>query len=132
MITRLFCIAAAGLGFTSCLNKDANTCSATQVEPAITATGPRTVAVNQAATFTLAYMPLTTCGAFESFLEQATGTANSYNVGVRVKYSQCTCPASATITQTTYTFKPTRTGTYYLNFIANTTTGFITDTLVVQ
>lgn len=131
-MTRFFCIAAACLGLTGCLNKDTNTCSFTQVESAITATGPRTVAVNQTATFLVSYLPQSTCGTFQNFLEQATATANSYNVGARVSYSSCNCPATTVITQATYTFKPTRTGTYYLNFIASTTTGFITDTLVVQ
>ncbi|MGI4866377.1 MAG: hypothetical protein ACRYFZ_20795 [Janthinobacterium lividum] len=131
-MTRFFCIAAAGLSLTGCLNKDANTCSVTQVEPALTATGPRTIAVNQTATFQVSYIPQSTCGTFDSFAEQATGTANTYAVGARVKYNSCDCPPSTTITQSAYTFKPTKAGTYYFNFIAGTGTGFITDTLVAQ
>lgn len=135
-MTRFFYLAAAttclSLGLTGCLSKDNSTCSVTQIEPILTATGPRTIAVNQTANFALSYIPLSACGAFSDFFEQSDNVSNSVNVGVRVNYSDCNCPASSTITQATYAFKPTKTGTYYLRFITATNIGYITDTLVVQ
>ena len=131
-MTRFFCIAAACLGLTSCLGSGKDNCSATQLEPVQSVSGPKTVAVNQTATFLLTYLPQLTCSRLESVYE-ATGTAtNTLLVGPRVTYTDCNCPANTVVAQATYTFKPTTAGTYYLNFIANNTNGFITDTLVVQ
>lgn len=127
---RFFCLVAAGLSLTSCLSKDANVCTATQIEPVSSAVGPKTASVNQTVTYTINYAPLSTCGDFDGFVEQAGATANTRVVGTRVKYSSCDCPASTAVKLTTYTLKPTQAGTYYLNFIS--TTGYIADTLVVQ
>ncbi len=127
---RFFCLVAAGFSLTSCLSKDTNVCTATQVEPVISAIGPKTASVNQTVTYTVSYAPLSTCGNFDGFTEQSGAAANTLVVGTRVKYSSCDCPVSTAVKLTTYTVKPTQAGTYYLNFIS--ANGYIADTLVVQ
>lgn len=133
-MTRFFCLAAAclSLGLSGCLGNDTSVCSTTQTEPVLTATGPRTIAVNQTATFAVSYLPQSSCATLNSFSEQADNVTNSVNVGVRVTYNGCDCPAVSTPAQAAYSFKPTKTGTYYLRFITATNLGYITDTLVVQ
>ena len=131
-MTRFLCIAAAALSLTSCLGSSKDTCSATILEPAVAATGPRTIAVNQKANFTITYLPQTTCGVLTSIYEAAGNANNTYLVGPQVSYSDCNCPSNSVTAQATYSFTPTKAGTYYLNFVANTATGFISDTLVAQ
>ena len=131
-MTRFFCLAAACLGLTSCLSAGKDNCTATQLEPAQSVSGPKTVAVNQTANYLITYLPQLTCSRLETVYE-ATGTAaNTLLIAPRVTYNDCNCPANTLAAQATYTFKPTTAGTYYLNFAANNATGFITDTVVVQ
>ena len=129
---RFLLFAAACLGLTSCLGSSKDSCSATVLEPTITAVGPKTIAVNQQANFIITYLPQSTCGQLTSIYEAAGSVANSYLVGPRVTYNDCNCPANTATAQTTYSFTPTKAGTYYLNFIASNTSGFIVDTLVAQ
>ncbi|RYY09473.1 MAG: hypothetical protein EOO36_22180 [Cytophagaceae bacterium] len=135
MMTRFFYLAAAtglSLGLTGCLGNGTTTCSVTQTEPILTATGPRTIALNQTAAFTVSYLPQSSCATLDGFSEQSDNVTNSVNVGVRITYNGCDCPALSTPAQTTYSFKPTKTGTYYLRFITAANIGYITDTLTVQ
>ena len=131
-MTRFFCIATACLGLTSCLSGGKDTCSATVLEPVQSVSGPKTIAVNQTASFTITYLPQVTCNRLESVYEAAGNTPNTVLVGPRVTYTDCNCPTNTVVAQTTYTFKPTTAGTYYLNFTAANANGFIRDTLVVQ
>lgn len=131
-MTRFFCLAAACLGLTSCLGSSKDTCSATVLEPVITATGPRTVTVNQKANFLITYLPQSTCGQLANIYEAAGSVANTYLIGPRVTYNDCNCPTNTVVTQATYSFTPTTAGTYYLNFVADNAQGYVTDTLVAQ
>ena len=131
-MTRFLCIAAAALSLTSCLSEPKNSCSATVMEPVQSVSGPKTIALNQTASFVLTYLPQLTCNKLESVYESAGSAPNTLLVGPRVVYTDCNCPANTVVAQATYTFKPTTAGTYYLNFVASNANGFIRDTLVVQ
>ncbi|HET9505693.1 MAG TPA: hypothetical protein VFO93_19265 [Hymenobacter sp.] len=131
-MTRFFCFALASLGLTSCLGSAKNSCTATVLEPVTSATGPRTVAVNQKADFVISYVPQNTCGKLASIYEAAGNLPNSYLIGPQVVYNDCNCPTNTGAAQATYSFTPTKAGTYYLNFIASNSAGYVTDTLVAQ
>ncbi len=131
-MTRFLSIAAASLALTSCLGSSKDTCSATILEPNVAVTGPKTVAVNQKADFILAYIPQNTCGQLASIYQATGNTANTYIIGPQVAYNDCNCPSNTATVQTVYSFTPTKAGTYYLNFVANTASGYIADTLVAQ
>ena len=121
-------LAATALGLTSCLTTEPDTCSATLITPVTSATGPKTVAVNAPAVYTLVYAPSGGCGTLGTLAQQTSG--NTQTIGVNVNYTSCSCAALATPGQTTYTFQPTQAGTYYLKFVA--ANGYLTDTLVVK
>lgn len=127
----VFCLSGlATLGLTSCLNTVPSECHSTIVAPVLSVTGPKTVAVNQAATFGLSYALESSCGKFNSVSDEALATPNTRVVGVKVDYNGCNCPQATIPAQVLYTFVPTKAGTYYLNFAAGTK--FVTDTLVVK
>lgn len=125
---KYYLLAATALSLTSCLSTQPDTCSATVVTPITTATGPKTVAVNAPAVYTLVYTPAGGCGTSSSVTPLTNG--NTQVVNVNVTYTNCNCAALPTLAQTTYTFQPTQAGTYYLKFVA--TGGYLTDTLVVK
>ena len=131
-MTRFICLAACGLTLTSCLKESKNNCSATILEPTIAAVGPKTVAVNQKATFSISYLPQITCGQLAGIYEAPGAAANTYLIGPQVAYTDCNCPTNTVAQQTTYSFTPPKAGTYYLNFVAANAAGYITDTLVAQ
>lgn len=131
-MTRFFCFAIACFGLTSCLGDAKSSCTATVMEPVTSATGPRTIAVNQKADFTISYVPQNTCGKLSRIVEAAGSVPNSYIISPEVTYSDCNCPSNTIAVQTTYSFTPTKAGTYYLRFIAANTSGYIADTLVAQ
>jgi hypothetical protein len=123
-----YLLAALALGATSCLNVGPDTCSTTLLTPITSASGPKTIAVNQAATYTLVYTPANGCGTLATPTEQVSGTTRAVNVNIN--YSSCACSTAAVPAQTTYTFQPTQAGTYYLKFVSNSS--YIIDTLVVK
>jgi hypothetical protein len=116
------------LGATSCLNVGPDTCNATLLTPVQSATGPRTVAVNQPAVYTLVYAPASGCGTLGNLAEQVENTTRT--VTLNVNYTSCACGTPGALAQTTYTFQPTQAGTYYLRFVG--TSSYLVDTLVVQ
>lgn len=127
----VFCLSAlATLGLTSCLNTAPSECHSTVLAPVLSVTGPKTVAVNQAATFGLSYALESSCGKFNSVSDETLATPNTRLVGVKVDYNGCNCPQTTIPAQAIYTFQPTQVGTYYLKFAAGTS--YLTDTLVVK
>ncbi|MGI4759246.1 MAG: hypothetical protein ACRYF0_00970 [Janthinobacterium lividum] len=125
---KYYLLVALALGATSCLGVGPDTCNTTLFTPVTSATGPKTVAVNQAAVYTLSYTPAGGCGTLGDLTEQVVGNVRA--VTVNVNYAACTCAATADPAQTTYTFRPSQAGTYYLKFVGNN--AYIVDTLVVQ
>lgn len=125
---KILLFAAFALGLTSCLSTSPEACQATAPTPVLSATGPKTIAVNQPAVFALSYEIQNGCGAFAGLQEQA--STNTHLVSINIKYDGCNCPQTVTPAQTTYTFQPTAAGTYYVRFLSDT--GYITDTLVAK
>jgi hypothetical protein len=116
------------LGATSRLNLGPDTCNATLLTPVQSATGPRMVAVNRPAVYTLGYVPASGCGTLGNLAEQVEGTTRT--VTLNVNYTGCACGTPGATAQATYTFQPTQAGTYYLRFVG--TSSYLVDTLVVQ
>jgi hypothetical protein len=125
---KYYLLAALALSATGCLGVGPNTCNATLSTPITHVTGPKTIAVNQPATYSLTYSPASGCGTLANLSEQTAG--NTHAISVNVSYTTCSCATSAVPAQTTYTFQPTQAGTYYLKFVGNNT--YIIDTLVAQ
>ena len=125
---KYYLLAALALGATSCLNVGPDTCNTTLATPITNVSGPKTVAVNQSASYSLTYLPAGGCGTLANLSEQVAGTTRA--IGVNVAYTSCSCSTTAASAQTTYTFQPTQTGTYYLRFVSDN--AYIIDTLVVQ
>ncbi len=123
-------LALSVISLPSCLKTEADTCQVTLITPIVKAVGPRTVAVNQPATYLLDYLPGNGCGTLNALSEQGQSAANTRTVSVSVSYASCSCTAPAAALQTTYNFVPTQAGTYYLKFVANN--GYLIDTLVAK
>ena len=121
--------ALVALTLSSCLSAQEPTCTASAYAPIVSATGPRTVAVNQAAVFVLGYALGSDCGAFSNVVAVPNG--NVQQIGVLGAYNGCACNATTTVSNTSYQFQATTPGTYYLQFLTANNT-FITDTLVVK
>lgn len=125
---KYYLLAALSLSATSCLNVGPDSCNTTLLTPIKSVSGPKIVAVNQPATYSLSYLPAGGCGTLANLSEQSSG--NTRAIGVNVNYANCSCGTSATVAQTTYTFQPSQAGTYYLKFVGDNT--YIVDTLVAQ
>ena len=126
-----FCLfVLAALGLTGCLKARPSECHSTVLAPVLSVSGPKTVAVNQPATYGLSYELEGPCGKFNSVSDEAIASPNLRIVGVKVDYEGCNCPQATIPAQAVYTFVPTKAGTYYLNFAAGT--NFVSDTLVVK
>ncbi|QKG55401.1 hypothetical protein GKZ68_01350 [Hymenobacter sp. BRD128] len=125
---RYYLLAALGLSATSCLSVGPDVCNNTLLTPITAVSGPKTIAINQPAVYSLSYLPAGGCGTLANLSEQSSG--NTRAIGVNINYASCSCTTTAVPAQTTYTFQPTQAGTYYLKFLGNN--AYITDTLVVQ
>jgi hypothetical protein len=123
-----YLFAVLAFGATSCLGMGPDTCNTTLLTPVTNVDGPKRVAINQPAVYTITYTPAGGCGTLANMTEQASG--NTRAVSVNVNYTSCSCAALADLAQTTYTFQPSQVGTYYLKFVGNN--AYIVDTLVVQ
>lgn len=125
---KYYLLALVALSATSCLNVGPETCSTTLLTPITSVSGPKTVAVNQPATYSLSYLPAGGCGTLANLSEQVAGSTRA--IGVNVNYNSCSCGTAAVAAQTTYTFQPTQAGTYYLKFVGDN--AYIIDTLVAK
>ena len=126
-----FCFSAlAALSLTGCLEARPSECHSTVLAPLRSVSGPKTVAVNQPATYAISYELEGPCGKFNSLSDEATASPNLRIVGVKVDYEGCNCPQATIPAQAIYTFQPTKAGTYYLSFASSTK--LIADTLVVK
>ena len=73
---------------------------------------------------------LNSCGKSAETSDQTTDV--SHVITLNTHYDGCACTQEGVPSQTTYTFKPTRPGTYFFKFTANTPDGYITKTLAVD
>jgi len=117
------------LMFSNCsLNSD-NSCKATVVAFARQVSGPKTARVNENTKFTVLMQADNGCGKFDSFVEVSAG--DTVQVAPKITYDGCVCAQTTPTIQADYTFRPTRPGKYYMQFLTDTSR-FIVDTLVVQ
>lgn len=112
-------------------------CQSRLLVPVVRAVGPRQATVNQRVTYNLQVKLGNSCGVFDTIVtnqvDDLTGTTPIVQqVGVRGKYTGCTCTTDTTaLTAVSYQFQPTKAGTYYLRFLTRQS-GFLTDTLTVR
>jgi hypothetical protein len=124
------CLAAlSAISLTSCLASQEPTCSSTGYVPIVSAIGPKTATLAQPAVFVLSYTLGTDCATFADVVAVPNG--NMMQVGVTSSVNGCACNVTTTVSRTSYQFQPTKTGTYYLQFLTANNT-FITDTVVVN
>jgi len=69
------------------------------------------------------------CGQFNKFVETTSG--NTRTIKVNAVYKGCMCTMDIPTRTTTYQFKETKPGTYYLKFVSGQDQ-FITDTVVIK
>jgi len=128
----LFAALAASAG---CQALQEPVCDSQQLAPIVQATGPRTATVNQLVSYALSVKLGNSCGAFDT-LVVSTGNNKTgpitQQIGARGHYVGCSCQADTmAVTTATYQFRPSRAGTYYLQFLSRQSR-FLIDTLVVQ
>ncbi|OUJ74869.1 hypothetical protein BXP70_08955 [Hymenobacter crusticola] len=85
--------------------------------------------MNQEAKFAVLLQADNSCGKFDSFVEASVG--DTVQIASKISYDGCVCAQTKPTIQADYTFRATRAGTYYLQFLTDTSR-FIVDTLVVQ
>lgn len=122
-------IALGAISLSSCLAAQEPACNSSAYAPIVSAIGPKTVAVNQAAVFVLGYALGADCGSFGGVTAVPNG--NVLQIGVTGLYNGCACNSTTTVSNTSYQFQVSTPGTYYLQFLTANNT-FITDTLVVK
>ena len=128
----LFAALAASAG---CRALPEPVCDSRQLAPIVQAAGPRTAAVNQLVSYTLGVKLGNSCGVFDTIVVSAGDSKTgpiTQQIGARGHYVGCSCQTDTlAVTTTTYQFRPTRAGTYYLQFLTRQSR-FIVDTLLVQ
>ena len=106
-----------------------NKCLSYIKAPVIKVEGPNTGLVNQDINLTVSFGCFNGCGQFGNFEQTSNGDTTTINV--IAKYEGCLCTLDAPLRQTTFKFKVTQTGTYYLKFLQTGKT-YLTDTIRVQ
>jgi len=127
VLLSLTVLGAAALS--GCLTTQEPTCNSTGYVPIVSATGPKTVGINQPAVFTIGYTLGSSCGTLGDVTAVANG--NIVQVGVAGVFTGCACTPTTTVSQTTYRFQPATAGTYRIQFVSGDNT-VITDTVVVN
>jgi len=96
----------------------------------VTATNtPATGIVNQDIAINVSFGCTNGCGQFGKLEETTQG--NIRTIKITAKYEGCTCIMIAPILQTTYKFRTSNSGTYYLKFLQNDNV-YLIDTLTIQ
>ena len=124
------CLVFSILVLSSCnKTQDDNKCLSYIKAPVIKVEGPNTGLVNQDINLTVSFGCFNGCGQFGNFEQTSNGDTTTINV--IAKYEGCLCTQDAPLRQTTFKFKVTQTGTYYLKFLQTGKT-YLTDTIRVQ
>ena len=124
------CLVFSILVLSSCnKTQDDNKCLSYIKAPVIKVEGPNTGLVNQDINLTVSFGCFNGCGQFGNFEQTSNGDTTTINV--IAKYEGCLCTLDAPLRQTTFKFKVTQTGTYYLKFLQTGKT-YLTDTIRVQ
>jgi hypothetical protein len=127
----LGCFVVPTLIFSACKKQTEETgeCIGYTTAQVIEVTGPNMVLVNQETDYKMKFYLTDGCGNFEN----VESTSNGYTITISLiaKYKGCICTQVLLYGETSYKFKPTQTGIYYLKFIQPNKTHFI-DTVTVN
>ncbi|MBS1752883.1 MAG: hypothetical protein R2765_12490 [Ferruginibacter sp.] len=116
--------------FLSCdKTPDDNKCLSYTQAPVTKVEGPNTGNVNQDINLIVSFGCFNGCGQFGKFEQTSDGDTTTINV--IAKYEGCICTQDAPIRQTTYKFKATQPGIYFLKFL-QTEKAYLTDTIQIQ
>lgn len=122
-------ILLAGIGGACSVDDDENYCFQSRYTGADGVTGPTTTTVNTPLTLTVSYIPLGSCGKFNTFSETATFPKE---IKILVDYEGCTCPPTDKVSSEPYVFTATTPGEYVLKFMTGIeATPSITKTITV-
>jgi hypothetical protein len=108
--------------------QESNLCLSYQKAPVTKVEGLATGTVNQDIPLTVSFACLNGCGQFGRFEPAVFNDTTTINVIAR--YEGCICTQDIPTRQTTYIFKATKAGTYYLKFWQTDLT-YVADTIVV-
>jgi hypothetical protein len=97
-----------------CSKTQDNKCLSFIKAPVTKVEGPNTGAINQDLNLTVSFGCFNGCGQFGNF--EQTSNNDTTTINVIAKYEGCGCTQDAPIRQSTYKFKATKSGTYYLKF----------------
>ncbi|MBI3719288.1 MAG: hypothetical protein HY252_11950 [Sphingobacteriales bacterium] len=112
-----------------CEKKDNTRCLSYKKAGVTKIEGPTTGFVNQDIDLIISFGCISGCGQFGNFEQISNGDTTTINV--IAKYEGCICTQEAPTRQTTYKFKATQPGTYYLKFLQVERT-YLTDTIRIQ
>jgi hypothetical protein len=98
----------------SCSKAHDDKCLSFVKAPVTKVEGPNTGTINQDLTLEVSFGCFNGCGRFGNF--EQTSNNDTTTINVIAKYEGCMCTQDAPIRQTTYNFKATEKGTYYLKF----------------
>ncbi len=124
----LRCCIVSTLMFSAC-KKQNDECISYTTAPVTEVTGPNTILVDQEADFVVKYYLTDGCGKFENI--ESTSNGNTVTISLIAKYEGCVCTAIILAGETTFKFKPTQPGIYYLKYLQPNNTHFI-DTVTVN
>jgi hypothetical protein len=124
----LGCFVASILFFSAC-KKQTQECLSSTTAQVTKVTGPNMVLVNQETDFTVEYYLYNGCGKFENL--ESTSNGHTVTISLIAKYRGCICTDILLGGETTYKFKPTLSGIYYLKFVQPNKSHFI-DTVTVN
>lgn len=109
--------------------QDDNKCLSYTQAPVTKIEGPNTGNVNQDINLIVSFGCFNGCGQFGKF--EQTSKDDTTTINVIAKYEGCICTQDAPIRQTTYKFKATKSGTYFLKFL-QTEKAYLTYTIQIQ
>jgi len=121
-MTRILLISTLFLLLLSCNNDDDagnDTCISYQKALITEVNAPATGTVNQPVNFEVTFQVNNGCGDFDKFIE--TANENVKIIEVNSKYEGCFCTEALAMITENYSFTPTRTGVYTLNFKSSET-----------
>lgn len=91
--------------------------------------GPDSALVNQEIELVIFYYLANGCGRFESLEETTSGKTTS--ISLKASYRGCVCATVVLNGQTSYKFKASQAGVYYVRFLQPNQT-YLTDTIIVN
>lgn len=127
MITRIIIYSLSIIFIlSSCKNEE---CVEYRQSPVTSTNSPTIGEVNKEIPIYVSFGCFNGCGQFHSFEENKQG--NTITIKVNAKYEGCTCTQDLPIRQTTYKFKTSEKGIFYLKFLQDDN-NYLINTIIVQ